>query len=251
MKKIAFTVLSLALSIGLSAQDYIEVSQNLLKAMKNKNTTEAKKYVDIIANGDPAQFKEQINTQEEKLAFWVNTYNGLIQYKLTLNPGLYEDRGDFFSDDNIKILGHETSFDQLEHGILRRGTSKYSKGYFKNPFRDTWYEQYQVDKIDWRIHFALNCGASSCPPIRIYDDKTIYKQLNASALAYLNSQVKYDKEENTVYAPKLMDWFIGDFGGSDQEKKILKTNGYIPTTDVDIDYNDYNWTMKLGTFYSE
>lgn len=251
MKKIAFTVLSLALSIGLSAQDYIEVSQNLLKAMKNKNTTEAKKYVDIIANGDPGQFKKQINTQEEKLAFWINTYNGLIQYKLTLNPDLYEDRGDFFGDDNIKILGHETSFDQLEHGILRRGTSKYSKGYFKNPFRDTWYEQYQVDKIDWRIHFVLNCGASSCPPIRIYDDKTIYKQLNASALAYLNSQVKYDKEENTVYAPKLMDWFIGDFGGSDQEKKILKTNGYIPTTDVDIDYNDYNWTMKLGTFYSE
>lgn len=251
MKKIALLLMCSMLSLTLPAQNYIEISQNLLRAMKNKNMNEAKKYVDKIANGDPAQFKQQIKTQQEKLAFWINTYNGLIQYKLTQNPELFDDRGDFFSDDILTILGKETSFDQLEHGILRRGTSKFSKGYFKNPFRDDWYKQYQVEKIDWRIHFALNCGASSCPPVRIYDDETIYKQLNASALAYLDSQVKYDKEENEVYAPKLMDWFSGDFGGSEKVKKILKTNDYIPSTDVDLEFNDYDWTLKLGTFYNE
>ncbi len=251
MKRIAFLALTALLSLSLPAQDFIEASQNLLKAMRDKNTSEAKKYVDIIANGDPAKFKAQVNTQQEKLAFWINTYNGLIQYKLTLNPKLFEDRGDFFSDDIITVLGEKTSFDQLEHGVLRRGTSKYSKGYFKSPFADDWYEQYQVDKIDWRIHFALNCGAASCPPVRIYDDATIYKQLNASSIAYLDSQVKYDKSENEVYAPKLMDWFSGDFGGSDQVLKILKTNKYIPNTDVDLEFNDYDWTLKLGTFYKD
>lgn len=249
MKNIAYLAFTLLFGIQLSAQDFMETSQNLLKAMKNKNTTEAKKYVDIIAKGDPAKFKDQIDTQEKKLAFWINTYNGLIQYKLTLNPELFEDRGDFFSEDNVTLLGKSTSFDQIEHGVLRRGTSKYSKGYFKNPFSDDWYEQYQVDKIDWRIHFALNCGASSCPPVRIYDDNIVIKQLNSSAKAYLNSQVKYDKDKNEVYAPKLMDWFSGDFGGSDHVKKILKTNGYIPSTDVDLEFNDYDWTLKLGTFY--
>ncbi len=251
MKRIAILGLSAFISFGLTAQDFMETSQNLLRAMKAKNMDEAAKYVNIIATGDPVKFKEQINTQKEKLAFWINTYNGLIQYKLTQNPKLFEDRGDFFSDDLITVLGKETSFDQLEHGILRRGTSKFSKGYFKNPFRDDWYKQYQVEKIDWRIHFALNCGASSCPPVRIYDDETIYKQLNASSISYLNSQVKYDKSENEVYAPKLMDWFSGDFGGSDQVKKILKTNGYIPTTDVDLEFNEYDWTLNLGTFYDD
>ena len=251
MKRIAFLALTALLSLSLPAQDFIETSQNLLKAMRDKNTTEAKKYVEIIAKGDPAEFKSQVKTQEEKLAFWINTYNGLIQYKLTLNPKLFDDRGDFFSDDIITVLGKNTSFDQLEHGVLRRGTSKYSKGYFKSPFRDDWYEQYQVEKIDWRIHFALNCGASSCPPVRIYDEATIYKQLNASSIAYLDSQVKYNKSENEVYAPKLMDWFSGDFGGSDQVLKILKTNKYIPNTDVDLEFNEYDWTLKLGTFYKD
>ncbi len=251
MKRLTFLALAITLSFSLPAQDFIDASQGLLKAMRATDTKEAKKYVEIIANGDPAKFKQQINTQQEKLAFWINTYNGLIQYKLTLNPELFDDRGDFFSDDLVTILGKKTSFDQMEHGVLRRGTSKYSKGYFKNPFRDDWYEQYQVDKIDWRIHFALNCGASSCPPVRIYDDATIYKQLNASSIAYLDSQVKYNKSENEVYAPKLMDWFSGDFGGSDQVLKILKTNGYIPNTDVDLEFNDYDWTLKLGTFYKD
>jgi hypothetical protein len=251
MKKIATIGIMALLTLSLPAQNFIETSQSLLKAMKANNTNEAKKYVDIIAKGDPAKFKSQVTTQQQKLAFWINTYNGLIQYKLTLNPDLYNDRGDFFSDDILVVLGKSTSFDQIEHGILRRGTSKYSKGYFKNPFRDDWYKQYQVEKIDWRIHFALNCGAASCPPVRIYDNATIYKQLNASSIAYLDSQVKYNKSENEVYAPKLMDWFSGDFGGSDQVLKILKTNKYIPSTDVDLEFNDYDWTMKLGTFYKD
>lgn len=252
MKFLSTIFLSVGLLLSATAQDYVEISKNLLKAMRDDNLSEAKKYVDQLATADPAKFKQQINTQEEKLAFWINTYNGLIQYHLTKNPQLFEDRGDFFGDDNLTVLGKKTSFDQLEHGVLRRGTSKFSKGYFKNPFRDDWYEQYQAEKIDWRIHFALNCGAASCPPVRIYDEENIYKQLNASAKMYLNSQVKYDKEAEEVYLPKLMDWFSGDFGGGDGIHKILVKNGYIPNDDdIDHEFNDYDWTLKLGTFYKD
>ncbi|WP_417590244.1 DUF547 domain-containing protein [Owenweeksia hongkongensis] len=251
MKRIALIVMSVFMAGSLAAQDYVEVSKNLLKAMRDKDMTEAKKYVDQIANGNPADFQKQIDTQEEKLAFWINTYNGLIQYELTKNPAQFDDRGDFFGDENVTVLGEKVSFDNLEHGVMRRNTSKYSKGYFSNPFSGDWYKQYQFEKIDWRIHFALNCGAASCPPVRIYDDKTVYQQLNASSKQYLDSQVKYDKEEEEVYAPKLMDWFSGDFGGSDGALKILKKNGYIPSTDVDLEFNDYDWTLKLGTFYKD
>ncbi len=259
MKKAILILAALMISTTLPAQEekvnpYVEISQNLLKAMRDKNTNEAEKYVRQIAEIQPEAFKKSVNSQEEKLAFWLNTYNGLIQYVLTKNPELFEDRGDFFGDDNVTVLQHETSFDQLEHGIMRRGTSKFSKGYFKNPFRNDWYKQYQVEKIDWRIHFALNCGAASCPPVRIYDDRTVNKQLSASAKQYLDSQVRYDKAENEVFAPALMNWFVGDFGGKDKVIKILTTNGYIPkdqAEDVDLEHNDYDWTLQLGTFYKD
>ncbi|MDZ7848443.1 MAG: DUF547 domain-containing protein [Owenweeksia sp.] len=206
-----------ALLIGASTMaqsDYMGLSQNLLQAMENKNIERAERYVQDIASMDADKLQAQINTQQKKLAFWINLYNGLIQYKLTKDPSLYDDREDFFSDDILTVAGEEVSFDNLEHGVLRRGTSKISKGYFKNPFAGDWHEQYQVDKIDWRIHFALNCGASSCPPVRIYEPGRVYAQLNASSKQYLQSQVRYKKEDEEVYVPKLMSWFSGDFGGA-------------------------------------
>ena len=35
-----------------------------------------------------------------------------------------------------------------------------------------------VDVIDFRIHFALNCGAKSCPPIAFYSYDKINDQLD-------------------------------------------------------------------------
>ncbi len=249
MKRIAVIVFGLLLSFSTVGQEHIKLSKDFLNALKNGQN--ADRYVQQIAELNPVELEKRINTQEKKLAFWINIYNGLIQYKLQKDPGLYEDRGDFFSDKILIVAGEKVSFDNLEHGILRKGTSKYSLGYFKNPFNSNWAERYEVDKIDWRIHFALNCGASSCPPIRIYDDKTIYKQLNASSEQYLKSQVRYDKTKNKVYVPALMNWFRGDFEGVDGVKEILKDNAFIPEkADPEVEYNDYNWDLKLGTFYN-
>lgn len=248
MKKWIGLTAALLMSLTALSQDYIELSQDLLRAMRDGKNAEP--YVEQIAEINPAKLKSQIDTDAKKLAFWMNVYNGLIQYTLTKNPELYKDRGDFFSDELLTVAGEKTSFDNLEHGIMRRGTSKLSKGYFKNPFRDDWYKQYQVDKIDWRIHFALNCGAADCPPIRIYDGEKLYEQLNASAKQYMEDQVRVDDEEEEVYVPALMNWFSGDFGGSDGVRNILEKNGYLePGSDYDIEYKDYDWTLQLGTFY--
>lgn len=238
-------------SVQLPAQDYINLSKNLLKAMKNDS--DAKPYVQQIARADPERLAEQIDTDRERLTFWINLYNGLIQYKLSNNPDYYEDRDDFFGDEILTVAGDKVSFDNLEHGVLRQGTSKLSMGYFSNPFGGDWHEPYEVDEIDWRIHFALNCGAASCPPVRIYDDETIYKQLNESTDQYLERVVTYDEEEETVYTSKLMSWFRGDFGGTDGAREIMHERGFIPSADVGIEFKEYDWTMKIGrsVFYDD
>ena len=244
LKYYIFSFLILASSLNLSGQDYIATTQNILKAIKNKQ--DATPFVDQIAQANPKKLAAAINTDEKRLAFWINLYNGLIQYNLVQNPKLFNDRGDFFSNKRLTVAGVAVSFDNIEHGVLRRGTSKLSYGYFKNPFDGDWHEAYMVDKIDWRIHFALNCGAISCPPVRIYSAETVNNQLNESSKQYLNSQVRYNKAENKVYAPKLMDWFSGDFDGEDGAVEILKQWNYVPSTNVDLKFNNYDWTLAVG-----
>ena len=39
--------------------------------------------------------------------------------------------------------------------------------------------------LDPRIHFALNCGAKSCPPIRVYSPPNLDSQLNRAAASFL------------------------------------------------------------------
>ncbi|MBC7510955.1 MAG: DUF547 domain-containing protein, partial [Ferruginibacter sp.] len=54
------------------------------------------------------------------------------------------------------------------HGILRRHGWKYRPRYFTNPFTSKLIKQLAVFKIDFSIHFALNCGAANCPAIKFY-----------------------------------------------------------------------------------
>lgn len=237
--------------VGQSSDYYIGLSKNFLQAMKDGNVTKANEYADSYPSIDSKALKKALDTDKKKLAFWINTYNAHIQYLLTQKPELYDDRGAFFSEERMVIAGEKVSFDDLEHGILRRGVSKYSGGYVKNPFAYRWAEGFEVGKVDWRIHFALNCGALSCPRVDIYDNKALDRQLNESSKKYLQSQVKYRKADNEVDVPALMLWFRADFGGISGCKQILKDFGLIPKdSNPSLDYNDYDWTLALGTFYN-
>jgi len=41
-----------------------------------------------------------------------------------------------------------------------------------------------VEPLDPRIHFALVCGAKSCPPIRVYTPASLEAGLEAAAQAF-------------------------------------------------------------------
>lgn len=41
-----------------------------------------------------------------------------------------------------------------------------------------------VQPMDKRIHFALVCGAKSCPPIRVYTPDELDEGLDAAAAAF-------------------------------------------------------------------
>ncbi|UWX53743.1 hypothetical protein NYZ99_11365 [Maribacter litopenaei] len=66
---------------------------------------------------------------------------------------------------------------------------------------------------------------------------------------YLKRTTEYDPKEKEAKVTTLFSWFRGDFGGTDGVKDILKKEGLIPTTKgIDLDYKNYDWTLKLDNF---
>ena len=106
----------------------------------------------------------------------------------------------------------------------------------------------RVDQRDYRIHFALNCGAKSCPPVGIYSSAQLDAELDYMTTRYLKNNTSYNSEKNTVNTTTLFNWFRGDFGGLDCAKEILKKEGLVPSSDVKLDFNDYDWTLLTNQF---
>ncbi|KAJ1463592.1 hypothetical protein T484DRAFT_1874119 [Baffinella frigidus] len=44
--------------------------------------------------------------------------------------------------------------------------------------------QVALPEVDCRIHFALNCGAKSCPPIKNFTAEAVQEELRIAALAF-------------------------------------------------------------------
>jgi hypothetical protein len=115
--------------------------------------------------------------------------------------------------------------------------------------------QFAIVPFDPRIHFALVCGARSCPPIGFYEAEQIDFQLGLAAMSFINSpQVKILPDEKTVSISMIFKWYKIDFGGSDRalldtllnylddgkDKAFLEEN----RNQIRIRYQPYDWNLN-------
>lgn len=242
---IPFYLLAFAI-YGQNTINYVDVSQQLLENVKNKTSFD--KQVTLLKQASLYDLTVQLKTDAQKIAFWVNIYNAFIQISLTENPNAYEDKGAYFKKERVKVAGEILSFDDIEHGILRRSRAKLSLGYLRKWFRPKWERKLRVDDIDWRIHFALNCGAKSCPPVAVYSAKNLDKEFDFMTIEFLNEFTTYDKIAKKASTVALFSWFRADFGGLSGAKKILKEYNITPEKPEKIDFITYDWTLSLGNF---
>lgn len=228
----------------ISDLSYVETSQYLLRAAQaSKSTNE---YAEKLAVAPKEALRSELNTDDERLAFWVNVYNAYIITILRAQPDLYDEKGDFFGKNQVMIAGEALSFDKIEHGIIRSSTMKLSKGYIGKFFPGQFEKDFRVEDKDPRIHFALNCGAIDCPPVYVYNPGTIDKDFDDVAKAYLKKMSTYDAAKNEVTTTPLFNWFTGDFGGKDGVREMLYGYGILPAEKykkTSLEYRDYDWTL--------
>ena len=226
-------------------QKLIGISGKLLLQVKMDEPVDSLR--EVLATLPKDDLLSGLPNDDARKTFWVNIYNAYFQILATKEK---KTRPAIFKEKLVTIGGVRLSLDQIEHGILRRYRSKFSLGYLPQFFPGKLIKQLAVSKVDYRIHFALNCGATSCPPIAFYDYTKIDKQLSIAATSFLKSDTEIDSLKKQVRVSKILQWFKADFGGNKGIKRILQNYLNQDFSDYSLKFKDYDWTQKIKNFDS-
>jgi len=241
---------SILIAIGLSQPvtasgfDHSRFDQVLKKYVNDKGLVD---YNGIAADAAFKAYMKSLETadpdamsRDGQLAFWINAYNAVTIDKVikwkpkksvreTLIPGIWTSTKFVTTRDHI-VAGKQLSQDDIENDILRKQ--------FKDP----------------RIHFAIVCASSSCPPLPrfAYTAENVQVKLEEETRKYINSDrgTRIDAADKTLYISKLFDWYKGDF-----ESKSGSVLNYIRPyleektlaflrRDPQIADLDYNWALN-------
>ena len=194
----------------------------------------------------------------EKIAFWINAYNGLT-LKAILDH--YPIKSSFIASlrfpknsirqipgvwDKLKfrVMDREMTLDEIEHSMLR--------GNFDEP----------------RIHVALVCAAIGCPPLRneSFEAGKLDAQLDDQTTRFLSNPEKFRiyGSQGRVYLSPIFNWFGDDFvptygtdekfdGHGKSERAVLNfisayvsesDAAYLADGDYKIEYLDYDWSLN-------
>jgi hypothetical protein len=228
----------------------IATSQQLLLTAKKQQPTDA--LVEVMKSIPEEALTQQLRNDNLKKAFWINLYNAFTQIILLKHPDNYKTRSVFFEAKQIAIAGRKLSLDDIEHGILRRSKIKWSLGYLNKWLPSAFEKRQRVDTLDYRVHFSLNCGAKSCPPIAFYKPEQLDQQLDMATKAYLQDEAKYYERDNTVALPAIMGWFRADFGGKNKMIDLLHILQIVPKEKRPyVKFKEYNWSLFLENYKSE
>lgn len=227
--------------------DLVELSADFLLAVRRGEPS--REFAESLATLDEAALRVGLDSDGARLAFWINLYNAVAQHTLETEPERYRNRQEFFSTPLVTVAGTEMSLDDIEHGILRRSYSKFALGYLRSPFRKDFCERHELDARDPRIHFALNCGAESCPPIAAYTADRIDEQLDWATEGYLDGAVACNHAAGRARVPRAMLWFRGDWGRKRDILAFLERYGQLPPgTKPRLSYRDWDWSMRRGNY---
>lgn len=225
------------------SEKLLRLSEELLYGIKTETSTDIiEKSLSSLSKADLIQ---GLSNDKAKKAFWINLYNAwyqilAIRYKKT-NPSI-------FTQKIIPIAGRQFSLDDIEHGILRKYRWKLSLGYLPQFLPAKLIKQLAVSKIDNRIHFALNCGATSCPPIAFYKYENIEKQLDLATLSFITGETSIDSARRIITTSKILFWFKGDFNGKKGTKLLISKIFNKDLSEFTLSYRKYNWEAKLNNF---
>lgn len=201
-------------------------------------------------------------SENEKMAFFINIYNALTIHGLVELSDLPQSVlkvNQFWTSTGYNIGGLDYSLDDIEHGILR-GNRSHPASVYPQFKQDDPRIKYIVKQFDPRIHFALVCGAKSCPAINVYSAENLDKALDAATRNFCLQEVSMFTEVDEIRLSKIFQWYNTDFGNTDldvvkwvipylekeqQDRAEILAFKLDKIGQTDIHYNEYDWNLNV------
>ena len=241
-------LLLLILALPLAAQDYSQWNRILATYYNPAHGFDYKalKARDAVALQSLRQQLARVNVasldRKSQLAYWINVYNVntvatiVENYPVDSIRDISTDpiiRLNVFKKERVPFGNAKLSLDQVENEKIREG--------FHDP----------------RIHFAINCAAKSCPPMRqeAFTGARVGEQLEEQTRAFINSpggsKVSKKGGKATLTVSKVMDFFEDDFdawggGIATFTKQYLAADkrAQLDGARVSVAFFDYNWDLN-------
>jgi hypothetical protein len=234
---------------------FIDTESSSVRYQAIRGSEEFERYKDLT-RGLRSFDLRSLESRGQRLAFWINIYNtGVIHgvIELGLKHSVKEFPG-FFDRITYDIGGFRFSLNEMEHGLLRGNRRHPYRLLRPFPEKDR-RREFAVIPVDPRVHFALVCGARSCPPIGFYEADQIEFQLELAASSFINSpQVKILPQERAIFISMIFKWYKVDFGGTDaalieillnyldegENRAFLREN----KDRIQVRYQPYDWNLN-------
>jgi hypothetical protein len=213
------------------------------KQLQN-NRQQLDSFIQSLAVVNPKTY--EFWTEQEKIAFWINSYNALtLKSIIDQNPlkNSIKDIPGVWRIRKFDVLGQSLSLNNIEHDILRKD--------FDEP----------------RIHVALVCAAISCPPLRNepYTESKLNQQLDNQVRQFItnNQGFRLDTTEGKIYLSSIFKWYGDDwskkyqiedkFSGNEKERAVLnfltsylsvQDRHYLEQGNYKITYLKYDWSLN-------
>ncbi|XP_050944701.1 uncharacterized protein LOC103484766 isoform X3 [Cucumis melo] len=151
---------------------------------------------------------------QEKLAFWINTYNSCMMNAFLEQgiPETHERVVTLMQKATIVVGGHLLNAITIEHFILR--LPYHLKFTCPKAVKNDEMRARSVFGLEYSeplITFALCCGSWSSPAVRVYSGCNVEEELEVAKREYLQAAVGISKTNNKLMIPKVLDWYLLDF----------------------------------------
>ena len=241
---VLFLFINLLTSQKLLAQSHQLFSELLNKYVKNglvdyknlKNDDRLDNYLAQLSNTNSTHF-----TQDQKLAFWINTYNAFTLKVVSEN---YPIKSITELHTGGKLIGYLIGKTVWDKKFIIINNEKYSLNDIEHKILRQMNEP--------RIHFAIVCASISCPSLsnEAFNSNKLEVQLEKSVKKFINDSARnhFDLKNRKAYISKIFSWFNEDFGTSDDN--ILKfISNYLPyDIQEDLKKNFANWSIVYKSY---
>jgi hypothetical protein len=220
------------------------------KLQSSETFAELERTSSLLHHVDP----EQLTEDDARIAFWINVYNVLAIHGVVAT-GVREsvmEIPSFFGVVAYRVGDFVVTLDEIENGILRRNAphpATKSRLFDDDDPRLALCPSY----VDPRIHAALVCASTSCPPVAFYEAGRLDEQLDLAAENYVATDVEVDDSAKLIRLPITFRYYESDFGRRAGVQLFLLKHAAGPQRQAlraafdagyALDYHRYDWSLN-------